>query len=51
MNHQTPREHSEPFVVRPFVAFLDAVTDAEMNNDPIAIGNLSEMGIHWVPLY
>lgn len=44
MNHQTPREHTEPFVVRPFVAFLDAITDAETNNDAIAIGNLSEMG-------
>ena len=44
MNYQTPREHTEPFVVRPFVAFLDAVTDAETNNDAVAIGNLSEMG-------
>jgi len=44
MMYNTPRERSEPYVVRPFVAFLDAVTDAETANDPVALGNLSEMG-------
>lgn len=44
MLYRTPHEHTEPFVVRPIVAFLDAVTDAETANDPIALGNLSEMG-------
>ncbi|WP_156157233.1 hypothetical protein [Methanosarcina siciliae] len=44
MRSNTLHEHQEPFVVRPFVAFLDAVTDAETANDAIAIGNLSEIG-------
>lgn len=44
MTQRTPHEHTEPFVVRPFVAFLDAVIDAETANDPVALGNLSEMG-------
>lgn len=44
MAYKTPHEHSEPFVVRPFVTFLDSVTDSETANDPIALSNLSEIG-------
>jgi len=45
MGYDTQKSEMEPFVVRPFVTFLDSIINAEISNDPVAIGNLSEMGI------
>lgn len=44
MSYKTENGSMEPFVVAPFVNFLQSAIDAEITDNPIALRNISEMG-------
>jgi hypothetical protein len=45
MSYNTEKSSLEPFVVSPFVNFLDKLCEVEATDNPLALRNISEMGI------